>query len=468
MKSIHLDRARVWREIVATVRLSLPLILAQLAAIGSNVIDAVLAGHVGAHVLGAVAVGASIWSLAIVSGIGMMMAVPPSVSQLDGAGRRHEAGDVFHQALWLALAMGVLLWFLVRHAEPLIKLIGVSPGLYADVGEFLRAISWGAPALTCYFALRGLSEGLSLTRPSMYFSFGGLALLLPLGYIFMFGKLGLPPQGARGCGIATATVLWIEMLSFGVYIGLHRNYHGLGLFKHFEWPDFKRIGKLVHIGLPMAITLLAEGGLFVAAALLIGTMGEDMVASHQVALNVAALFFMVPLGLAMAITVRVGNAVGRGDPTGIRYAGFCGIGLTLVTQTVSAGLMLGFPHLIASLYTHDKTVIALAAQLLVLAGLFQFSDGIQVASNGALRGLKDTRVPMAITLFAYWGVGMPVGWWLAFHHGLGARGIWMGLIAGLSMAALLLFVRFWRSAYRHQPGTFGPVAATAADATILS
>ena len=468
MTLFHLDRTRILRELGATVRLALPLILAQLAAISSNVIDAVLAGHVSAHVLGAVAVGASIWSLAIVSGIGMMMAVPPSISQLDGAGRRHEAGEVFHQAIWLALAMGVLLWFGVRHAEPLIKLIGVSPSLYGDVGEFLRAISWGAPALVCYFALRGLSEGLSLTRPSMYFSFGGLALLLPLGYIFMFGKFGVPPQGARGCGIATATVLWVEMLAFGTYVFLHRNYRGLGLFDRFPRPDLKRIGVLLHIGLPMTITLLAEAGLFVAAALLIGTMGEDMVASHQVALNVAALFFMVPLGLAMAITVRVGNAVGRGDPAGVRYAGFCGIGLTLVTQTVSACLMLGFPQLIASFYTHDKTVIALAAQLLVLAGLFQFSDGIQVASNGALRGLKDTRVPMAITLFAYWIVGMPVGWWLAFHVGLGARGIWMGLIAGLSAAALLLFVRFWRSSYRQRAGTFGPVAPAAADASIPS
>jgi multidrug resistance protein, MATE family len=466
--TFHLDRARASREIGATVRLALPLILAQLAAIGSNVIDAVLAGHVGAHVLGAVAVGASIWSLAIVTGIGMMMAVPPSISQLDGAGRRHEAGAVFRQAIWLALGMGTVLWFAIRHAEPLIKLIGVAPGLYVDVGEFLRAISWGAPALTCYFALRGLSEGLSMTRPSMYFSFGGLVLLVPLGYIFMFGKLGLPPQGARGCGIATATVLWVEMLAFAIYVACHRNYRGLGIFDHFEWPDLRRIGALMHIGVPMAVTLLAEGGLFVAAALLIGTMGEDIVASHQVALNVASLFFMIPLGLAMAITVRVGNAVGRGDVSGVRYAGFCGIGLTLVTQLVSAGLMLGVPHLIASLYTRDQTVIALASQLLVLAGLFQFSDGIQVASNGALRGLKDTRVPMAITLFAYWLIGMPVGWWLAFHAGLGARGIWMGLIAGLTMAAVLLFARFWRSSRRHPSGTFGPVAPAAADATIPS
>jgi MATE family multidrug resistance protein len=468
MTSIVFDRAKVSREIRATMWLAWPIMLAQVAAIGSNFIDTVLAGHVSAHVLGAVAVGASVWSLAIVSGIGMMMSVPPSISQLDGAGRRHEAGSGFRQAIWLALGMGILLWFAVRHAEPLIRIIGVSPGLYIGVGEFLRAISWGAPALTCYFALRGLSEGLSMTWPSMCFSLGGLLLLIPLGYIFMFGKLGLPPQGARGCGIATATVLWLEMLTFGIFVLCHRNYRGLGIFDHFEWPHPRRIGALMHIGLPMAITLLAEAGLFVAAALLIGSMGEDAVASHQVAINVASLFFMIPLGLAMAITVRVGNAVGRGDASGVRYAGFCGIGLTLVTQLVSAAVMLGFPRDIASFYTHDQTVIALAARLLLLAGLFQFSDGIQVASNGALRGLKDTRVPMAITLFAYWLVGMPVGWWLAFHVGLGPRGIWMGLIAGLSMAALLLFARFWRSSHRQQPGTFGPVAHEAADATIPS
>lgn len=448
MKPFRPDRARVVREIGATVRLALPLMLAQLAAIGSNVIDTMLSGHYSAHVLGAVAVGAGVWSLAIVSGIGVMMAVPPSVSQLDGAARRHEVGAVFRQALWLALGLGVLLWFAVRHAEPLIRMIGVAPSLYRSVDEFLQAISWGAPALTCYFALRGLSEGLSLTRPSMYFSLGGLVLLVPLGYVFMFGKLGLPPQGARGCGIATATVLWLEMAGFASYVLCHRNYRGLGLLERFEWPHGRRIGHLLHIGLPMAITLLAEAGLFVATALLIGSMGEDVVASHQVAINVASLFFMIPLGLAMAITVRVGNAVGRGDAEGVRYAGFCGIGLTLATQLVSAGMMLGLPHFIASLYTHDATVIALATRLLLLAGLFQFSDGIQVASNGALRGLKDTRVPMAITLFAYWLVGMPVGWWLAFHQGLGARGMWMGLIAGLSVAAVLLFARFWRSS-RH-------------------
>ena len=458
MKPFRLDRARLLHEMRATMRLALPLVFAQLAAIGSNVIDTVLSGHVSAHVLGAVAVGANIWSLAIVSGIGMMMAVPPSVAQLDGAGRRHEVGAVFRQALWLALGMGGLLWFGVRHAAPLIDLIGVMPSLRHDVQRFLLAISWGAPALTCYFALRGLSEGLSLTRPSMYFSLGGLVLLVPLGYVLMFGKLGIPPQGAHGCGVATAIVLWMELLAFAVYVMLRRNYRGLGLFDHFEWPDLRRIGALVHVGLPMAVTLLAEGGLFVATALVVATLGEHVIASHQIAINIASFFFMVPLGLAMAITVRVGNAVGRGDARGVRYAGFCGIGLTLATQLVSATLMLTLPHVIASLYTRDPRVMALAAQLIMLAGLFQFSDGIQVAANGALRGLKDTRVPMAITLFAYWVIGMPVGWWLAFHRGMGARGMWMGLIAGLSVAAVMLFVRFWRSASRQR---WRPVALRA-------
>ena len=454
------DRARVAHEIGATVRLALPLIAAQLAAVGTNVVDAMLAGHYSAHVLGAVAVGANMWALAIVSGIGMMMAVPPSVSQLDGAGRRAEVGAVFRQALWLALGMGVLLWFAARHAGPLIELIGVDPALRRDVDAFLHAISWGAPALTCYFALRGLSEGLSMTLPSMFFALGGLCVLAPLGYVLMFGKLGLDPQGARGCGIATALVLWMEMLGFALYVARHRNYRGLNLGERFDLPDPRRIRELLWVGLPMAVTLLAEGGLFVAVALALGTLGENVVASHQVALNIASVFFMIPLGLAMAITVRVGNAVGRGDAAGVRYAGFCGIGLTLGTQMISAGLMLSLPHLIASLYTRDATVIALATQLIVLAGVFQFSDGIQVASNGALRGLKDTRAPMAMTLFAYWIIGMPVGWWLAFRHGLGARGMWMGLVAGLSVAALLLFTRFWRSSATERWRRAGPTSPT--------
>ncbi|GAP65215.1 putative efflux protein, MATE family [Mizugakiibacter sediminis] len=446
MPLIRVDRARAVREVGATVRLALPLIAAQLSAVGMNVVDAVLSGHLGAHTQAAVTTGAGVWSLAIISAIGTMMAVAPSVAQLDGAGRRHEIGALFRQALWIAAGLGALLWLGVRSASPLLEVIGVVPTLRADVDAFLHAVSWGAPALAAYFALRGLSEGLSLTRPSMYFSFGGLLVLVPLGYVLMYGRLGVPALGARGSGIATAAVLWLEMLGFAVYVARHRNYRALGLFAHFEWPRPRVIAELLGIGLPMAVTLMMEGGLFVAVALAIATLGEAVTAAHQIALNVASVAFMVPLGLALAITVRVGHAVGRGDGDGMRYAGFCGIALAMAVQVVACGLMLGVPHGIARLYTNDPVVIGLAVQLLTLAGLFQFSDGIQVASNGALRGLKDTRVPMLITGIAYWGIGMPVGWWLAFRAGYGARGMWTGLIAGLTMAALMLFARFRRLA----------------------
>ncbi len=461
LRQVDFPRAR--HELGATVRLALPLIAAQLAAMGTNVVDALLAGHVNAHVQAAVATGAGVWSLAILAGIGTMMAVPPTVAQLDGAGRRREIGAIFRQALWIALVLGVALGVLVRHAEPLLDLVGVVPELRGDVGDFLRAIGWAAPALVGYFALRGLSEGLSMPRPSMYFSLGGLAVLAPLDWILMYGEFGVPPLGALGSGIATAIVLWLEFIGFAVYILRHRNYRGLGLLERFDWPRWKRIAELLGLGVPMAVSVLMEGGIFVAVALAIATLGVDQAAAHQVALNVASVAFMIPLGLAMSITIRVGHAAGRRDAGAVRYAGFCGIALALATQLVSASLMIVLPHAIAMLYSNDATVVSLAAQLLVLAGIFQFSDGIQVASNGALRGLKDTRVPMFIAAFAYWGVGMPVGWWLTFHHGLGARGMWMGLAAGLSVAAVMLFTRFWRSAHgerwrRHIPDVPRPAA----------
>ena len=429
------------------LRLALPLVFGQLSAVGMNVIDALLAGHLDAHTLGAVAVGTSVWSLAIVAAIGVMLALPPSVSQLNGARRLDEIGPVFRQALWLALALGLLLFAGVRFGGPLIVArIGVDAALLADVTRFLHAIAFGAPALVLFFALRGLSEGFGRTRPTLYFSFLGLALLGPVGAVLMYGGLGIPALGALGSGIATACVLWVQALAFLAYVATRRHYRPLHLFARFEPPRAAAIGELLRLGVPMGVSVFMEASLFVAVALAIGTLGTDIVASHQIAINVASVTFMVPLGLAMATTVRVGYAAGRGDAVGVRDAGLVGLLLTLLTQGLSALLMLTVPSHIAALYTADTAVIALAAQLLILAGFFQLSDGLQVAAAGALRGLKDTRVPMLITIFAYWIVGMPVGAFLAFRLGYGARGMWMGLIAGLSVAAVLLSIRFWRLA----------------------
>ena len=198
------------------------------------------------------------------------------------------------------------------------------------------------------------------------------------------------------------------------------------------------------IGVPIGVAIFIEGSLFSVAALLIGSLGTEIVAGHQVAINFAALTFMVPLGISMAMTVRVGFAAGRGDVGAARFAAFVGAGLALTSQSISAAVMLLVPRQVASIYTADPAVVAMAVKLLFLAAFFQISDGVQVSAAGALRGLKDTRVPMVITVVAYWLVGMPVGWYLGFRRGLGAEGMWIGLIAGLTVAALLLAVRFFR------------------------
>jgi MATE family multidrug resistance protein len=442
------DAARWRRELRETFVLATPLILGQLSSIGMNVIDTLLAGHLDARTLAAVAIGTGLWSLAIVAAIGMMLALPPSVAQLAGAGERARIGPLFRQALWMAMGLGLVLLVLVRNASVLLGPIGIDPAIADETRKFLHAIAWGAPALTTYFALRGFSEGIAITRPTMYFGLLGLVFLAPIGYVLMYGKLGFSPRGAQGSGMATAMVLWIQVVAFGLYLRFRRHYREIAPFGRFDWPDWHAMVALLRLGVPMGVAVLMEAGLFVAAALLIGSLGADSVAGHQIAINVASVAFMVPLGVAMATTVRVGNAVGRGDADAVRHAGYAGIAATGFTQTVSSLAMALFPLAIANVYTDDRGVAAMAAQLLLLAAIFQFSDGIQVAANGALRGLKDTTVPMAITALAYWGIGMPIGWWLAFHAGFGARGMWMGLIAGLTAAAALLFLRFARMAAR--------------------
>jgi MATE family multidrug resistance protein len=436
--------ARLRREFRETARLAAPLVLGQLSAIGMNVVDTLLAGHFNAATLAAVAVGTSVWSLAIVTAIGVMLALPPSVAQLAGAGEHRRIGGLFRQALWLALVLGIALFFGARHAGLLLQAVGIDAQIIADTQKFLHAISWGAPALTSYFALRGFSEGVALTRPTMYFGFLGLVALAPIGYVLMYGAFGLPARGAEGSGMATAAVLWLQLLAFATYIARRKHYRKFAPFEHFDAPQPALIFDLLRLGVPMGVSLFMEASLFIVAALLIGSLGAQSVAGHQIAINVASVAFMLPLGVAMATTVRVGRAVGAADHEEVRYAGFVGIAMSLATQTLSCTIMALFPHAIALAYTADSEVAAFAAQLLLLAAAFQFSDGIQVTANGALRGLKDTTVPMAITVLAYWVIGMPVGWWLAFRAGWGARGMWIGMIAGLTAAAALLAVRFAR------------------------
>jgi MATE family multidrug resistance protein len=447
------------REFRATVLLAGPLIGGQLCLIAGNVVDVMLAGHLGAHVLGAVAIGTSIWSFALIGLCGLMMAVPPTVAQLEGAARRGSTVPVFRQALLLAIGFGLLAWAAIGLGGPLlVDALGLAPELTVNVNAFLFAISFGAPALGAYFAARGLSEGLGVTWPTMMFGLGGLILLAPTGYVLMYGAFGLQGMGARGSGLANALVCWVEAAGYLAFVRFAPCYPGLAWRPACWRPDPAMLAALLRLGLPMAGSVLTEVSMFSVAGLMIGGLGGDAVASHQVALNLASVSFMVPLGVALATTVRVGNAMGRGDAAGARRAGLAGIGLALLAQACSSALMFSLPRLLAAIYTEDAAVLSGAVALLRLAAVFQIFDGLQVSANGALRGLKDTRLPLAATVLAYWVIGIPLGWWFGLHGALGAPGVWMGLIAGLATAAVLLVLRF-DVLSRRLPARWAPEAA---------
>lgn len=408
---------------------------------GMNVADTMLAGRHSAHALGVVGVGSAVWSLVIIIVLGFLFALPPMVAELDGAGRRDRIAAVVSQALWLALLLGVLLFFGVRSVEPLLRLMQVDPTLVPDVVAFLRILSFGAPALAMFFALRYFSEGIGYTRATLYFSALGIVLFLPIGNVLVFGHFGMPAMGARGCALAMVISLWLQIAAFTVFVLRHPVYRDIALVQRFEGPRWSEMRKLLALGLPIGFMVLMEGSLFVVAALLISSLGTAAVASHQIAINLGSVSYMVPLGVGAATTVRVGNALGAGDQSRLRAAVVSGLLIVLFTQLTMAAAMATFAPVLAGLYTQEQGVIALASQLLIVCAVFQFSDGLQAVAASALRGLQDVRVPAVLTLVAYWGVGMTIGHWLAFERGGGALGMWWGLAAGLSASAVLLLLR---------------------------
>lgn len=461
MSSPAPPRPRFAAEVRTTAMLAAPLVVGHLSTSLISFVDSVLAGHHGTTTLASVTIGTAIWWLPMAVPLGALLAVPATVSQLDGAGRRDEIGALFRQALWLALGLGIVLFALQSVIGLALAPIGIAPEIIPGARAFLDGIRWGVPALTLYYCMRYLSDGLHWTLPTMLLGFGGLLLLIPLGYVLAFGAVLWPgvaiaERGAGGLGLASAIVLWMQAIAFALYLLRTRRFADLHLFARFEPPHWPTIRELLATGLPIGVTWLMEGGLFIVTALLIGRLGEVPAAAHQIAINVASICFMVPMALAEATTVRVGHALGRGlGSDGVRRAAFAGYALVIGTQTLSGLTLLLGNDAIVAMYTRDAAVAGLAASLLLFAAAFQFPDGVQVLSVGALRGFKDTRVPMFLAALAYWGVGMPLGAGLGLGLGWGPRGMWIGLIAGLLVAAILLCGRFLRSSRQLAEG---PVA----------
>ena len=428
-------------EIRATGLLALPLVLGHVSTGLISFVDNVIAGHHGTATLGAVTVGTALLWLPMLVPIGTLISLTASVSQLHGAGEQDRIAPLFRQALWLSVLLSVVMFAFLSLVPALLPVMGIAADIIPGATGFLHAVRWGIPALTLFFCMRYLTEGMHWTLPTMLIGFGGLLVLAPLGWALANGHAGLPELGAAGLGIASAVTMWVQATAFALYLWRTRRFAHLGLFSRFEAPDRRAIADLLRTGLPIGITVLMEGGLFIVTALLIGRIGAMEASAHQIAINVAQLCFMIPMGVAEATTVRVGSAVGRNDPLGVRRAVWAGIAIVMATQMLSALVLLFGHNAVVGLYTEDLAVASLAATLLLFAAAFQFPDGLQVLSAGALRGMKDTQVPMFIAMAAYWGIGMPLGAGLGLGLGWGPQGMWVGLIAGLTAAAILMGLR---------------------------
>ena len=436
---------RYWSEAKQLLRLASPILVAQVAQIAMNFVDTVMAGQVSAVDLAAVSVASSFWLPIILLVQGIIMALTPIVSQLNGARKQDEVRPAVHQGFWLALIVTPIAMVALYFSPLALQFMDVDPVMAAKTAGYLHAILWGLPAFVMFQVLRNFSEGLSHTMPTMVIGFVGLAVNIPANYIFIHGHFGMPKLGGVGCGVATAIVLWAMLLAMIVYVKCSAHFKRINLFAQLARPNGSRIWRLFRLGFPIAMAIFCEVTLFTVVALMLAPFGAETVASHQIALNFSSLVFMLPLSIGVGVTIRVGHNIGEGQPDQARVAARTGLMLGMGVAAATAALTVLLRDPIAGIYTDDLQVIGLAATLLFFAAIYQISDSVQVVAAAALRGYKDTQAIFYVTIVAYWGLGLPTGMILGLTDWvvprMGPQGFWIGFIVGLTSAALMLGAR---------------------------
>jgi MATE family multidrug resistance protein len=429
----------------ALLRLSGPLMVNNLAVGGMQVADAMMAGSLGARELAAVAVGGSFWFLGFSLCLGILMAISPIVSRHFGAKRYDLIGRYTRQGLYLAAVLGVPLILVGQFAAaPLLELFGIDSEFRLLTVGYVGAITFGAPGIFAFLALRFTTEGLGHTRPIMFTSVFALTANVFLNYVLMFGKFGAPALGAVGCGYASAISMWLVMIALGSYMALSPYYKRFKLFARLAPLRLSAFKEIFQLGIPIAITITAEAGLFSAVSILMGTRGTEITAAHQIAISFSSTTFMIPLALSAATTIQVGQMLGAEQTRKARVSGILGIVFCAGFMTFSAAFLLVFRDFVVGLYTSDVAVTGIAISLLLVAGIFQIADGVQIGAAGALRGHKDTSVPMVINIFAFWVLAFPLAYLAAITYQAPPNYVWGGFIVGLGVAAVLLTWRYNR------------------------
>ncbi len=433
------------KEFFGLTKLAFPLVIAQLAQNTVSFVDTIMVGRLGNDALAGIAIGSTVFHFVLIVLAGVILGVSPIVSQATGANDPETAARVTRQGLWMGVILFLPAFVLYWNAYPLLIYLGQSPETARDSSEYLRAISWGLLPALWVMALRGLLEGQSNTRPIMLISFAGVFLNVFFNDLLMFGRYGLPKLGLVGTGYASSIVFTSVFLMTAFYV--HFRYRKLRVFRGIRQPDPKMLKELARVGGPIGLTLGFEMSMFSAAAIAMGTLGKIELAAHQIALQTASISFMIPLGLAIATSVRVGQAIGRKSTREAEIAGHVSMLVCMGVMCVSGLIFWCFPRLIIGLYIdagapENKEVVKFATGFLAIAAVFQIVDGLQVSASAGLRGLKDTTAAMILTLISYWGIGVTSGAVFCYQFGLRGNGLWYGMTLGLASAAVLLSVRF--------------------------
>jgi len=434
-------------EITALWRLSWPMLVGQLATVGMGVADVAMTGHVSAAELAAVSLGASVWSIILVTVMGVMMAINSVVAHEVGAGRFDSIPHSVRQALWQGAGVGLVACVAANLATLVFDHIGLAPAVADNASMFLHVISLGMPAFACFRALYGYTTSINQTKPVMVIAILGLLFNVFVNWLLVYGNWGMPRLGAVGCAVGTAIGMWLMLGAMLAWIRHSPAYRQTYPFTRWEWPHWPEIAGMLRLGIPIGITYFAEVSAFAAVALLVARFGVIQVSAHQIALNFASLVFMVPLSFGVGLITRVGQALGEGNPARARYVAWVGVGMSLAFAVLSAAFILLFREQIAAAYTSDPAVRALCVHLLLFAALFQLSDAAQVAASSAIRGYKVTRQPMQIQLLAFWVFALPLGYvlglapaWFPWSPAapMASTGFWIALVLGLTIAAVLL------------------------------
>ncbi len=448
-----MNYARFRPHVIATLALGMPLVGSHLARMAIGVSDTVMMGWYGVEELAALVIATSLFFILFMLGSGYGIGVMGLIATALARGDETEIRRATRMALWLSSLHVVLVTPLMWWSEPILLALGQTPLTAALSQDYLRIACWGMLPALWALVLNSYLAAMERTQVVLWITLAGLPLNILLNWIFIFGNLGAPELGVRGAAIASISVQFSGValiLAYALWLPMARRF---ALMVRFWRPDWHAFRAIFRLGMPVGLTLVAEVGMFVSSNIMMGWIGTQELAAHGIALQITSIVFMVHLGLSNAATVRVGQAKGRHDQKGMADAAITVIAISLVIAVLTIFVYVLIPDKLVMLYLDPllpttPIIVAIASMLMFYAALFQLTDSIQVIALGLLRGVQDTRVPMIYAAISYWLIGVPVAYVLAFTMDVGPAGLWLGLVAGLSTAAVLLLVRFYRGLWR--------------------